>query len=229
MKVKWGAIVVEGRGKLGGHIASRNGSGSYFKSKVSPINPNTSFQSLSRVRFTTLAQLWRSLTDEQRTSWISVVGEYAATDVFGDSHTPSGFNLFQRLNNNLDIVGVSPILIGPFPITVPDQVLNSFSIDIGAGDSATVTPSGAVPPMSSMEIWLTGSLSPGRSFVKSEYRLLQVAAAGTGPAVQIKDAMNARFGIPSAGSLVFCQIRYISTITGQATLLQTLSTIVLDT
>ena len=44
MKIKWGALVVDGRGKLGGHVAAQNRGGSYLRTKVTPSNPQTTFQ-----------------------------------------------------------------------------------------------------------------------------------------------------------------------------------------
>jgi len=42
MKTLFGAIVVDGRGKLGGHVASKNRHGSYFRTKVSPSQTSKS-------------------------------------------------------------------------------------------------------------------------------------------------------------------------------------------
>jgi len=43
MKTLFGAIVVDGRGKLGGHVASKNRHGSYFRTKVSPSQPASQY------------------------------------------------------------------------------------------------------------------------------------------------------------------------------------------
>jgi len=44
MKMKFGAIVVDGRGKIGGHVASKNRGGAYLRTKVTPSNPQTGYQ-----------------------------------------------------------------------------------------------------------------------------------------------------------------------------------------
>jgi hypothetical protein len=45
MKMKFGAIVTEGRGKIGGHVASKNKSGAYLRTKVTPVNRQSVAQS----------------------------------------------------------------------------------------------------------------------------------------------------------------------------------------
>jgi len=59
MKTLFGAIVVDGRGKLGGHVASKNRHGSYFRTKVSPSQPASQYSANVRARFTTISQAWR--------------------------------------------------------------------------------------------------------------------------------------------------------------------------
>ena len=101
MKIKFGALVVAGRGKIGGHVASRNRAGAYLRTKVTPVNPATVYQVAVRNRLAGISTDWRGLTAAQRTAWNAAVSDYAKTDIFGDIRNPSGFNLHQKLNNNL--------------------------------------------------------------------------------------------------------------------------------
>jgi hypothetical protein len=50
MKVLFGAIVVDGRGKIGGHVMSKNRAGAFMRTKVTPINRKSSFQTGVRSR-----------------------------------------------------------------------------------------------------------------------------------------------------------------------------------
>lgn len=229
MKAKFGAIVVAGSGKIGGHVASRNRAGAYFRTKVTPVNPQTSFQNTVRARLTTLAQAWRGLTAAQRAAWNASVGDFAKTDVFGDLKNPTGFNLYQRLNNNLASIGVAAIDVPPVPSEVSTVNIGALSIDIGAGDVNQIATSGNVPAGTTMQVWATPGLSPGISFVKSEYRLLQTFAAASASPHDIQTAYEARFGVPAAGQKVFCKIVFVNATTGQKSSEQSTNTIVLDT
>jgi hypothetical protein len=103
MKTKFGAIIVDGRNKIGGHVASKNRAGSYLRTKVTPTNPGTTYQVNVRNRLAGISTAWRALTEAQRKAWNVAVSNYARTDIFGDLKNPSGFNLHQQLNNNQSI------------------------------------------------------------------------------------------------------------------------------
>lgn len=228
MKVKWGAIVVAGRGKIGGHVASRNSAGAYFRTKVTPVNPSTSFQEEARNRLGTLSQNWRDLTEAQRTSWNSAVGDFAKTDIFGDLKNPTGFNLYQRLNNNLTVVGAANIDVAPLASEVLTETIGALVVDIGVGDAITIALADAVPAGTSIEIWATPALSQGKDFVKSEFRLVQVSPAATATPIDFQANYETRFGAPAEGGKVFCQIKYINNATGQASPVQKTSTTVIS-
>ena len=76
MKIKFGAIVTDGRGKIGGHVASKNRSGAYMRTKVTPSNPNTASQSQARSILASASQNWRNLTDSQRKAWNNAVSDW---------------------------------------------------------------------------------------------------------------------------------------------------------
>src|SRR5689334_14742391 len=100
-KIKLGSIVVDIRGKVGGHVYSKNRGGSYMKNKVTPSNPQTSSQTSIRAVFTSLSQGWRDLTNDERLQRESAVQGFARTDVFGDVKNPTGNTLYIRLNMNI--------------------------------------------------------------------------------------------------------------------------------
>lgn len=229
MKMKFGALVVDGRGKIGGHVASKNRAGAYLRTKVTPVNPQTAFQNTARARLTTLSQAWRDLTQDQRNAWNSAVLDFQKTDIFGDLKSPTGFNLYVRLNSNLDAIGAAAIDEPPLPSAVPTVDIGALTIDVGLGDTATLATSGAVPAGTAMQVWLTPGVSAGVNFVKSEYRLLQVFAAAAGSPHDIQAAQVARFGTPAEGTKVFAKIVFTNILTGQNSTQQSVSTIVVST
>lgn len=225
MKTKFGSIIVDGRGKIGGHVASKNRAGSYLRTKVTPVNPNTSSQQVARGLLTNFAQAWRALTAAQRAAWNAAVGDFAKTDVFGDLKTPTGFNLYVRLNTNLSNVGEAAINLPPLPAEVSQVVASACAFNL-TGDVGTVTFSPTVPADHAVIVRATPSLSPGKSFVKSEYRVITVlAAAATSPA-DIWAAYVAKFGEPTEGAQVFVSLETVNTVTGQKSTISQVSAIV---
>jgi hypothetical protein len=225
MKAKFGAIVVAGSGKINGFVASRNRAGAYFRTKVTPVNPQTSDQNTVRARLTTNAQAWRGLTNEQRAAWNGAVANFAKTDIFGDLKNPSGFNLYVRLNNNLSAAGQSGISAPPVPAAVSTVLLSSAVYDISDG-SFEVTLSGNVPAGTTALIFATPGLSAGVNFVKSEYRLISVQPAATASPIDIIAEYLGKFGAQSAGQKIFVKIVFVNNTTGQTSSPQSLSTIV---
>jgi hypothetical protein len=225
MKMKFGALVVAGSGKVGGHVASRNRAGAYLRTKVTPVNPSTSSQLTVRQRLTNFSQAWRGLTEAQRAAWNAAVGSYARTDVFGDLKNPTGFNLYQRLNNNLNAVGQAALTLPP----IVDEVLTvNFTGLAGAAGASTLalTLSGAVPAGTSMKVFATPGVSPGVSFVKSEYRLIAVEAAAAASPIASGADWELKFGDLVAGQKVFVKVVFVNNTTGQESNAQQLSAIV---
>lgn len=175
MKAKFGAIVVSGSGKIGGHVASRNRGGAYFRTKVTPLNPQSTAQTTVRNRLSGLSSAWRSLTASQRDAWNAAVSDYAKTDVFGDLRNPTGFNLFQRLNNNLLNIGESQINTPPAVVAVDAFTSLSLSAEDGTvAQSMSLTFASAIAADHKVKVYATPPLSAGVSFVKSEYRQIAV-------------------------------------------------------
>lgn len=216
MKCKFGAIVVAGRGKIGGHVASRNRAGSYFRTKVTPVNPSTTYQVAARNRLGGISTAWRALTPAQRTSWNAAIADYAKTDIFGDIRNPSGFNLHQKLNNNLVNCSESVITAPPLPEAV--DAFTSMSIAAAAGaQTLTITYAAAIGADHKVLVFATPAISPGINFVKSEYRQFDVMVTADATPFSIETEYIAKFGvIGAAGMKIFVQLVQINTSTGQA-------------
>lgn len=214
MKAKFGAIVVSGSGKLGGHVFSRNRAGAYMRTKVTPVNPDTTYQAEARNRLTTWSQEWRTLTGNQRNAWQAAVGDFAKTDVFGDLKNPSGFNLYQRLNNNLQIVGGAALTLPPLPAEVYAAATLSVAADV-SDQSIDVTYTAAIPAGQAVKVFATPGMSPGINFVKSEFRLLEVIVTADASPYDIGPAWVARFGSFVLGEKIFVKLVGVNSTTGQ--------------
>jgi hypothetical protein len=216
MKTKFGSIIVAGSGKIGGHVASKNRGGSYLRTKVTPANARTTFQSGVRALFTLLSQAWRGLLDAQRIAWNAATPDYAKTDIFGDLRNPSGLNLFQKLNNNLQSIGVAILDDPPAPASVDACVITSI------GNSLTVPSfqlifAPAISENIKVKVFATAPMSAGKSFVKSEYRLIEVLDDTNVSPYSLIAAYEAKFGNRGeAGQKIFVKLLPINVVTGQA-------------
>lgn len=216
MKTKFGAIIVDGRGKVGGHVASKNRGGSYIRTKTTPTNARTSYQQAIRATFGSLAQAWRGLLEAERQAWNAAVADYAKTDIFGDLRNPSGINLYQKLNNNLISVGLTAISSPPLPQAVPAVVIsqvNAYDTD----QTVSVVFAPTVPADTKVKVFATAPFSPGKSFTKNAFRQIGVlASAATSPA-DISTMYLAKFGqVGITGQKTAVKFVPVNTETGQA-------------
>jgi hypothetical protein len=215
MKALFGAIVVAGSGKVGGHVFTKNRGGAVMRTKVSPANAQTPRQSAVRNLFTTLSQAWKDLTQAQRDGWNAAVSNYARTDLFGSLRMPSGLNLFQRLNNVIMNCGGSMITTAPLPGFVPEVTISAFTATVGT-PSMSVTFNGPVVEDCAIIAFATAPMSAGRSYVKSDYRQIKIIQPAASSPENLLSAYVAKFGNTGAvGQKIFVKFVSANLITGQ--------------
>lgn len=214
-KVKFSALISEMRNKLNGSVFSKNRAGNYLRNKVTPVNPNTSFQALSRSRLAARSQAWSSLGESVINSWNAATGTFAKTDIFGDLKNPTGKNLYTSLNINLSKIGAANITTPPLPVAVAGIVgMVPQQFDVSVPSFSLEWDSGAIPANTAWLVEATAGLSPGVRFVKSEYRVIATLPAATATTVSIVAAYEAKFGLPTVGTNVWVRVTPISTTTG---------------
>lgn len=217
MKIKWGALVVDGRGKLGGHVAAQNRGGSYLRTKVTPSNPQSTFQTGVRNLFGSISAGWSDLTAEQRNAWNNAVDSWKKTNIFGDLKIPSGKALYQRLNQQAQVVGYSPLTTPPIKEEIPSSNVTEVEIDTTA---ETITATGIYTGMNAtIQYFSSGVVSPGTNFVKNLMRVIgNSGGMSYNPALPYQQYV-ARFGQPSPGEKIFIGFKVVLP-TGQASPLQ---------
>lgn len=223
MKIKWGALVVDGRGKLGGHVAAQNRGGSYLRTKVTPSNPQSTFQTGVRNLFGNISAGWSTLTASQRAAWNSAVDDWKRTNIFGDLKIPSGKALYQRLNQQAQVVGYSALDTPPAKEDIPDSNVVVVAIDTTA---QTITPTGLYNGTdATVQYFSSGVVSAGTSFVKN---LMRVFGHSNGAAFHPSTAYThyvIRFGAPTPGEKIFIGFKIVLP-TGQASPMQVVEAIV---
>ena len=207
MKLKFGAIVTDGRGKIGGHVASKNRAGAYLRTKVTPTNPNTVAQMQARSILSSLSQQWSTLLESQRLAWNEAVKEWGTTDIFGDIKKPSGINLFVKLNSNLISVGLPQVLDVPAKSEVPAVVVNGAEFSISTGILFITFDSGLANGKKAL-VRATPRLSAGVSFVKSQFRVIGHENV-QGDNVGLIGAYSSKFGAVSAGDNVYTSVQLV--------------------
>lgn len=192
-------------GSYQGITSSRNRFGQYVRTRATPVNPNTTFQSDVRARLSANATAWRSLTDEDRLSWGYLGASVLRTDSLGQSYTLTGLQAFVLVNNNLAAAGEAAVTTPPTYL-LPDPV-NSLTLTATAGVAAfsvafTATP---LPASTRLFVFASPQRSQGISF-ENDLRLIVVSAAAAASPVNALAGYTARFGTLVAGNKIFVSV-----------------------
>lgn len=227
-RLKFGMVVTDMRGKLGGHVFTKSRQGATVRTKVTPVNRQTSAQGAIRGIFGTLSRGWNGLTEPQRATWNNAAEEFKRTNVFGDQVALSGKNLYISLNTNITTAGGVGIVVAPVDSSTP--IIASFDVDV------THTPSsidlrllipGVLSPKDVLIVEATMQNSAGRYNFSGQYR--QIA---TCPADDIVDADTLaglyveKFGALRVGAKISFRAYIINRTTGFASPKVIASTIV---
>lgn len=226
MKIKWGVAIVDGRGKLGGHVASKNRGGAYLRTKVTPSNPQTSAQVSQRAKLAEFSQGWKALTEDQRNSWMGAVSSYSGTNIFGDVTNPSGNTVYTKVNINIAIAGGTKVTLPPQPIGVEAPV----SVDLVATAGTplveiTLDPT-ATPAGHALVVEATEQLSAGISNANNKFRIVAVSPTIVAGVADITSDYVAKFGTLTAGKKIFVRVKYIRISTGEVSQYQKSTAIV---
>lgn len=215
-KIKTTAMVSEIRNSVAGTTFSVNGYGAYIRTKVTPTNPQTSYQQAQRQLLGALSSGWRSLTQAQRDAWNSAVGNFKQTDVFGDAQTLTGQTLYIMLNTNLSNAGEEVLDNPPSPQAIPAIAIAAVSAVVtGHVLTLTIDPV-AIPAEHKLFVYATAPVSAGKSYLKNEMRLIVAGATATAGVVTLTEDYANRFGEFAAGLKIGVGILLVNSISGEA-------------
>lgn len=217
MKTIWSGIgMVAGSGKLQGTVMSKGRSGAIARVRVKPTNPRTNKQIQQRSRLSVRSGNWRGLTAVQQAAWNAAAesGEWAKKNTLGISFNPTGAQLYNELNLNLEKIAASTIADVPVKASLPAVLLGALTA-ADATPALSLAFTGTLGANASLAIYATAPLSPGISRPsRSKYRYLSTYASTT-PA-NLLSAYQALYGDPIEGQKIFVYAEVVSEISGQA-------------
>lgn len=214
--IKFSALVSDMRNKLNGSVLAKNKGGNYMRNKTTPVNPQSTAQLAKRAVFGAFSAQFRSLGTEVVNSWNEAARNFPYFDIFGDSRTLSGSQLFVKLNNNLAQVTAAPITSPPDPAGAGAANVTSAVLDLSEQEITFTTELIGVPAAYGWIVEATRPLSPGVRFYKNEYRQIITSPTTTVPDVAgTYTAYVAKYGVPAAGSNISIRVSIVNTATGE--------------
>lgn len=216
-----GAISISG--KIAGTVFNQSGvMGAWMRVWAKPKNRRTAAQSLVRGVLTGISAAFRSLSSAQITAW-NHVGQSddnfaIRKDVFGDTRHLSGSEVYQRVNNVLESLGLfffsDPPVSGTasaVAVITPAAADAANTFTVGLTDALT-GPLAALPANTYAKVYATDQTSKGRNFFgKSKYRLIGTFAPTAPVPLDIQADYVATFGAPVAGQNIAVAVEIVST------------------
>ena len=211
-----GVAGVDLRNKLNGSVFSKNRGGAYVRTKVTPVNPQTTAQQAARNRLSTNSQAWRGLSESQRQGWIDGAANFPYTDIYGQTKILSGQQLYVKLNNNVMVANGGSINDCPAPVAIPAITGLTVTADESAHSVLLSIDPDPTSDVNNLFIFATPNVTPGKMFVKNLYRFVKNGGTEITGAYDISSSWTSLFGNPVAGQKIFVKIFYVNPTTGQA-------------
>lgn len=216
--IKLTAIVDNISGKLNGTVFAKNKGGNYMRSKSKPTNPKSSSQMAVRAQFGAISSAWKGLSEGARSAWRESASNFPYINRLGDSKVLSGFALHQKLNNNLVLIGESPLTYPPepsSPANFSSITLATFEDPGGDGVMNILAPQSYLDADSKTLIFATPPLSVGVDNFENKLRLIGTKVSSSfATEYDVNDLYEEVFGVLPVGAKVGVKVQNISTLTG---------------
>jgi len=216
MKVKWGSIITDGEGKLGGHVYSHNHWGAFVRTLVTPTLVTNAYTTAVRNHFLLQLNNWKALTAAQQDAWTAFAGRHGRTDYFGTVYYLTGQTAFISCNMNMFAIGQADF-VSPGTDDVPTVDLTG-SVNSTASTSKLNYVIDGNPTNSNVVIiaFATALLSTGINVVTTQLRqITTIALTGANP-YNKGAAWVTKYGAFSAGQKIFVRLRQIDKRSGLA-------------
>jgi hypothetical protein len=113
MKYVPGLMVGQLSGKAGSTVASRNKSGSYFRTRVIPKLVQNGKTTAVRSNFAYNSETYRTITPAQQQGWIALGAQIKKKNSIGVAYTLTGLQAFQSVNRVLSTLGLAAVVASP--------------------------------------------------------------------------------------------------------------------
>lgn len=150
-QVKYGSIITEIKGKIGGTVfqgcrggfaAKNRGKGIHDKAKGYGQRHDGTHVVQQR-NFSAVTKGWSKLTVGERASWSSLLGVWTFVNKFGDTYDGSAYQIYTAANINRMLLGLSPLSSAPVADSAVDPLFTWANYSISGTFVGSYTNTGA--------------------------------------------------------------------------------------
>ena len=211
--IRFGGLVTDISGKIGGQTLGTSASGSYIKNSGTPRKSITDLQQSKMGLMGTTAQRWRALTQEQRDTFNAASPDYPYLNRVGETKYYSGFAIFCQLANNIILSNDTGI-----PVPLPKiSFTQLFSVIIEPGPGSLEMTGEGTDATAKYRLYTSRPSSVGISnSYKNQFFIKEVTATQMEAAFEFRPQMEAKWGPIQAGTKFFWSLTAVDVTTGQA-------------
>lgn len=206
--IKFGSIITDSRGKIGGTVLRMTRWGNTLNVKARTTAARTARQVTIGAVLGTAASDWNTtLSESEREDWRTLAATQFSIDAWGNSRALTGLALFTRVNSARISAGLSPLTTAPADQAVTTPLTATLTITAGPTLSVAWTTTPA-PTDHRVRIYCTRPMSVGTSVAMKKYQLVTMTAAAAGSPADITAAYTALFGAPATGKRIYAQVAF---------------------
>lgn len=213
-RIKFGSIITDSRGSIGGHTIKWTRAGLVIQQKATPSRRLTARASTVRNHFANFTRRWWNELDvSQRTDWRALAAANPRPDTWGTEFPLTGLALYVGVNQLLTQAGQSSTDTAPSDqvVTSPLTATPTLTAPNTASLAFTATP---VPADHVAVLFATRPLSPGIENPVGNFAFLTASGSGQTSPWAIGSTYVARFGTLPAGRQVFFSLHFLNTDNG---------------
>jgi hypothetical protein len=198
-------IDVPQTGKCGLTVTFPSRNGLIRRAWVVPANPRSPDQTVVRSNLSSVASLWKQISEAQQDAWITAAGQEQSRPTLGQSGPLTGLQLFTKINATLLKLGEAVVSDPPAKPQFPQLPVTALEITNTAGtialklacsdDLELNTVVYGAPPQSA------GTRRP------ITWRWLGICPTVSGGYSTITTLYSDEYGVPAVGSRIFVRVR----------------------
>lgn len=206
---KYGAVITDMKGSIGGTTFKGTAQAAVVQNKITSAPQGKSGGKITKAdagrvintqRNQTLnVQAWKGLSDSDRATWTAGAVNFPFVNKFGESYTPSGYQLYISVNNNLLAIGESPVSVCPAPGPIEDTPAFTVNYDSGTGQ---IRVSGSNVSGYSQVLYACVNQSPGKTLDWGRMKAIAILPDSQTYPYNASPAYSALFGtVPTSGNI----------------------------
>lgn len=203
--IKYGAIITEIKGKVGGSVFQSNKAGFTMKNKpkiaIDRAKARTFGDGHQNLLFSSAIKNWSQITEANRSSWSALVGTWQFNNKFGDVYNGSPYQIQNACNINRQLLELAMLAPAPTYNPAVDPGLSYANFSLSGTFNGTISNAGANGQLVYVEA--SQPVNPTKNISRVQFRKFGVIVSAAGTA-NYKAAYIAWLGFtPTLGTVFY--------------------------